>query len=334
MKKKLLAGILALALCSTNMPPQTIFAGEFTSGNMEEVSEETSEVFTDNDQESAEETEEKLSVFTSESVPEFSNEANVMPATVNGEQPIEINLTTPIAPEYSKYYNSRYNCWIINSGGSYRFNGYGSQTSHPIYINAGFSNVVIYLNNVNIVTDSNSASALHIESNNAYIYLEHDNYLETSNETNEKHTLEIVPRSCLTTINNSSNNNNDSLTVRSIKSHGIYSYSPLIINGGSVTASSTSGIGIGGKSSNITVNGGSVTASSTHGTGIGGEKSNITVNGGSVTASSAHGTDIGGKNSGIIINGGSVKASSVSSSPANAQGEVYCCTISNPQKKE
>ena len=169
--------------------------------------------------------------------------------------------------------------------------------------------------------------------------------------------MEIDPRSCLTTINNSSNNNNDSLTVRSIKSHGIYSYSPLIINGGSVTASSTSGIGIGGKSSNITVNGGSVTASSTsgigiggeksnitvtggsviasstHGTGIGGEKSNITVNGGSVTASSAHGTDIGGKNSGIIINGGSVKASFVSSSPANAQGEVYCCTISNPQKK-
>ena len=357
MKKKLLAGILALALCSTNMLPQTIFAGEFTSGNMEEVSEETSEVFTDNDQESAEETEEELSVFTSESVPEFSNEANVMPATVNGEQPIEINLTTPTAPEYSQYYNSRYKCWIISSGGSYRFNGYGSTTSDPIYINAGFSNVVIYLNNVKIVTDSNSDSALHIESNNACIYLEHDNYLETSNETNEKHTLEIDPRSRLTTINNSSNNNNDSLTVRSIKSHGIYSYSPLIINGGSVTASSTSGIGIGGKSSNITVNGGSVIASSTsgigiggeksnitviggsviasstHGTGIGGEKSNITVNGGSVTASSARGTDIGGKNSGIIINGGSVKASSVSSSPANAQGEVYCCTISNPQKK-
>ena len=333
MKKKLLAGILALALCSTNMLPQTIFAGEFTSGNMEEVSEETSEVFTDNDQESAEETEEELSVFTSESVPEFSNEANVMPATVNGEQPIEINLTTPTAPEYSQYYNSRYKCWIISSGGSYRFNGYGSTTSDPIYINAGFSNVVIYLNNVKIVTDSNSDSALHIESNNACIYLEHDNYLETSNETNEKHTLEIDPRSRLTTINNSSNNNNDSLTVRSIKSHGIYSYSPLIINGGSVTASSTSGIGIGGKSSNITVNGGSVIASSTSGIGIGGEKSNITVNGGSVTASSARGTDIGGKNSGIIINGGSVKASSVSSSPANAQGEVYCCTISNPQKK-
>ena len=358
MKKKLLAGILALALCSTNMPPQTIFAGEFTSGNPDVVSEEdTPEIFTNEEQEAAGETNEDLFVFSSEEAPEFSNEANVMPATVNGEQPIEINLTTPTAPEYSQYYNSRYKCWIISSGGSYRFNGYGSTTSDPIYINAGFSNVVIYLNNVKIVTDSNSDSALHIESNNACIYLEHDNYLETSNETNEKHTLEIDPRSRLTTINNSSNNNNDSLTVRSIKSHGIYSYSPLIINGGSVTASSTSGIGIGGKSSNITVNGGSVIASSTsgigiggeksnitviggsviasstHGTGIGGEKSNITVNGGSVTASSARGTDIGGKNSGIIINGGSVKASSVSSSPANAQGEVYCCTISNPQKK-
>ena len=47
MKKKLLAGILALALCSTNMPPQTIFAEEFTSGNQDVVSEEeTLEIFT------------------------------------------------------------------------------------------------------------------------------------------------------------------------------------------------------------------------------------------------------------------------------------------------
>ncbi len=43
MRKKLLAGVMALALCSTNMP-QTIFAGEFTSGNLEEVTEETPEV--------------------------------------------------------------------------------------------------------------------------------------------------------------------------------------------------------------------------------------------------------------------------------------------------
>ena len=52
MKKKLLAGILALALCSTNMPPQTIFAGEFTSGTPEVVSEEeTPEIFTNEEQE-------------------------------------------------------------------------------------------------------------------------------------------------------------------------------------------------------------------------------------------------------------------------------------------
>ena len=40
MRKKLLAGMLALALCSTNMPLQTIFAEEFTSGNQDVVSEE------------------------------------------------------------------------------------------------------------------------------------------------------------------------------------------------------------------------------------------------------------------------------------------------------
>lgn len=47
MRKKLLAGILALALCSANMPLQTIFAEEFTSGNSDVVSEEeTPEIFT------------------------------------------------------------------------------------------------------------------------------------------------------------------------------------------------------------------------------------------------------------------------------------------------
>ena len=99
MRKKLLAGVMALALCSTNMLPQTIFAGEFTSGNLEEVTEETPEIFSDDNQE-VEETEEELSVFSSESVPEFSNEANVMPATVNETKPIEIDLTNPTKSEY------------------------------------------------------------------------------------------------------------------------------------------------------------------------------------------------------------------------------------------
>ena len=60
MRKKLLAGVMALALCSTNMSPQTIFAGEFTSGNLEEVTEETPEIFSDDNQEVIEETEEDV----------------------------------------------------------------------------------------------------------------------------------------------------------------------------------------------------------------------------------------------------------------------------------
>ena len=44
MKKKLLAGIMALALCSTSIP-QMIFAEEFTSEAPEETGE-TPEVFT------------------------------------------------------------------------------------------------------------------------------------------------------------------------------------------------------------------------------------------------------------------------------------------------
>ncbi|MFR0055759.1 MAG: hypothetical protein ACLRVO_17900 [Blautia wexlerae] len=92
MRKKLLAGVMALALCSTNMPPQTIFAEEFTSGNLEEVTEETPEIFTDEEQEVIEETEEELSVFSSENVPEFSSEVNIMSATAGETEPIEINM--------------------------------------------------------------------------------------------------------------------------------------------------------------------------------------------------------------------------------------------------
>ena len=50
MKKKLLAGIMALALCFTSMP-QMVFAEEFTSEAPEETEPEetgeTTEVFTD-----------------------------------------------------------------------------------------------------------------------------------------------------------------------------------------------------------------------------------------------------------------------------------------------
>ena len=110
MRKKLLAGVMALALCSTNMPPQTIFAGEFTSGNLEEVTEETPEIFSDDNQEVIEETEDELSVFSSESVPEFSNEANVMSATVNEKKTIKINLDNPEDPDLQRQYSLRNHC--------------------------------------------------------------------------------------------------------------------------------------------------------------------------------------------------------------------------------
>ena len=66
--------MLALALCSTNMPLQTIFAEEFTSGNPDVVfEEETPKIFTNEEQETAGETDEELSVFSSDEVPEFND---------------------------------------------------------------------------------------------------------------------------------------------------------------------------------------------------------------------------------------------------------------------
>ena len=373
MRKKLLAGMLALALCSTNMP-QTIFAGEFTSGSQEEVSEETSEIFTDNDQESAEE---ELSVFASESVPEFSNEINVMPAAADGTESItEIDLTE--TDRYPYFYNS--GKWTITSGGSYRFIGTGDAdhpTYAPIIINT-FSNVVIYLNNVYINTFSEPALYIQSETKNAnaYIYLENNNELATTSNSS----LKIEKLSSLT-INNSFPNNNDRLTVRSAHYAGIDSNSPLTISGGSVTAFSTHKAGI-SNNSPLTISGGSVTASSAYGAGIsnnnlltisGGSvtadstheagisnnslltisgglvtassihkagisnNSLLTISGGSVTASSLRGAGISNNsNSSFTINRGSVAASSLSSStlPKNTNGHaVYCCTIFNPQKR-
>lgn len=205
MRKKLLAGVMALALCSTNMLPQTIFAGEFTSGNSEEVSE----VFTDTNQESAEE---ELSVFASESVPEFSSETNIAPATTDGtESTIDIDLTNPTN---SKYYNSEMSRWEIFDNGSYRFKGsddINSPTNASIYIHTR-NEINIYLNNVNIVADL--VPALEIQSvDNVNIYLENNNFLKTKNPQQNLSTLMIGPFS-FPTINNSPNNSG-SLTVYS-----------------------------------------------------------------------------------------------------------------------
>ena len=93
MRKKLLAGMLALALCSTNMPLQTIFAEEFTSGNPDVVSEEeTPEIFTNEEQEAEGETDEELSVFSSEEVPEFNDAPDEAMAAAENEQAGEIDL--------------------------------------------------------------------------------------------------------------------------------------------------------------------------------------------------------------------------------------------------
>ena len=114
MRKKLLAGILALALCSANMPLQTIFAEEFTSGNPDVVSEEeTPEIFTNEEQEAAGETDEELSVFSSEEVPEFNDAPDEAMAAAENEQAGEIDLA-----DNDKVTNGVY---TISSAGNHKF---------------------------------------------------------------------------------------------------------------------------------------------------------------------------------------------------------------------
>ena len=368
MKKKLLAGILALALCSTNMPPQTIFAGEFTSGTPEVVSEEeTPEIFTNEEQEAAGETDEELSVFSSEEIPEFNDTPDEAMAAAENAQNGVIDLTNNIAG----------GVYTIISAGDYKFTCKESlETSNRIVVDgkniSAEANINIYLDNVNINTSDGPALKIADNINaKVTIYLTGKNNLITTDQysaglqKNNKVQLIITSASNATTgslkasgvygagIGSSYDGSCDNITINSgfIDAKSVYSAGigsgyygscdNITIDSGFIDAKSEfiAGIGSGyyGSCDNITINSGSVNAESWHSAGIGGgyygSCNNITVNGGSVTASSAQGTDIGGKNSGIIINGGSVKASSVSSSPANAQGEVYCCTISNPQKK-
>ena len=155
MKKKLLAGILALALCSTNMPPQTIFAGEFTSGTPEVVSEEeTPEIFTNEEQEAAGETDEELSVFSSEEVPEFNDAPDEAMAAAENTQIEEINLfnSTEVTNEV----------YTISSAGDYKFTCSNRQeTANRIVVDgkniSAEANINIYLDNVNIKTSAGPA---------------------------------------------------------------------------------------------------------------------------------------------------------------------------------
>ena len=177
MKKKLLAGILTLALCSANILPQTIFAEEFTSGNPEEVSEEeTPEVFTDENQESAGETEEELSVF-SEGTSEFEDNNNETNKPNEEPQIVDVDLTSNSITG---------NVYTIASGDTaYRFTSNGTETSNRITISdtiTAAKSICIYLKNVNIKTSEGPALLIPEKLNaKVHIYLEGENVLKTSN---------------------------------------------------------------------------------------------------------------------------------------------------------
>ena len=320
MKKKLLAGILALALCSTNMPPQTIFAGEFTSGNPDVVSEEeTPEIFTNEELEAAGETDEELSVFSSEEVPEFNDAPDEAMAAAENEQAGEIDLTTS-----NKVVNGVY---TISSAGDHKFIC-SQETGNRIVVDganiSAKDKINIYLINVSINTSVDSA--LRIKGNveaAVTIHLTGTNSLITKD--NYKAGLQKDNEAQLIIKTNDSDTTAGILNARSIDGDGAGigggyqgsgSCSNIIIDSCSVIASSTYGAGIGGSKqcagSDITINNASVNASSTGGAGIGG------------------GYGYGGSCENITINGGSVKASSVSGSPKSDQDEVYCCTINNP----
>ena len=348
MRKKLLAGILALALCSTNMPPQTIFAEEFTSGNPDVVSEEeTPEIFTNEEQEAVGETDEELSVFSSEEVPEFNDAPDEAMAAAENEQAGEIDLA-----DNDKVMNGVY---TISSAGDYKFTC-SRETGNRIVVDgkkiSAKDSINIYLNKVNINTSAGPALRINLNVEaTVTIHLTGTNSLITKN--NYYAGLQKDNKARLIIKTNNSDATAGILNARSIDGdsagigggfYGSVSCSNIIIDSCSVIASSKYGAGIGGNKrgagSNITIINASVTARSTDGAGIGGglygDGSDIIINSSSVTASSTNGAGIGGGKGGagsnnITINGGSVKASSVSGSPTNEGKEVYCCTIENPE---
>ena len=328
MRKKLLAGMLALALCSTNMPLQTIFAEEFTSGNPDVVfEEETPKIFTNEEQETAGETDEELSVFSSDEVPEFNDAPDEAMAAAENEQAGEIDLTTS-----KKVVNGVY---TISSAGDHKFIC-SQETGNRIVVDgtniSEQDNINIYLDNVNINTSAGPALQIKGDVKAAVtIHLTGTNSLITKN--NWYAGLQKDNKAQLIIKTNNSDATAGILNARSIDGdgagigggyYGSGSCSNIIIYSCSVIASSKYGAGIGGSKqhagSNITINSASVTASSTDGAGIGGglygagSGSDITINSSSVTASSTNGAGIGGGEGNscenITINSSSVTASS------------------------
>ena len=335
MRKKLLAGMLALALCSTNMPLQTIFAEEFTSGNQDVVSEEeTPEIFTNEEQEAEGETDEELSVFSSEEVPEFNDAPDEAMAAAENEQAGEIDLTTS-----NKVVNGVY---TISSAGDHKFIC-SQETGNRIVVDganiSAEEKINIYLINVSINTIVDSA--LRIKGNvkaAVTIHLTGTNSLITKD--NVCAGLQKDNKAQLIIKTNNSDATAGILNARSIDGdgagigggyYGTGSCSNIIIDSCSVIASSKYGAGIGGSKqragSDITIKSSSVTASSTDGAGIGGggygtgSCSNIIIDSCSVTASSTDGAGIGGGGYGTgSVSGITIKSSSVTASSTNGAG--------------
>ena len=335
MRKKLLAGMLALALCSTNMPLQTIFAEEFTSGNQDVVSEEeTPEIFTNEELEAAGETDEELSVFSSDEVPEFNDAPDEAMAAAENEQAGEIDLTTS-----NKVVNGVY---TISSAGDHKFIC-SQETGNRIVVDganiSAKDKINIYLINVSINTSVDSA--LRIKGNveaAVTIHLTGTNSLITKD--NVCAGLQKDNKAQLIIKTNNSDATAGILNARSIDGdsagigggyYGTGSCSNIIIDSCSVIASSKYGAGIGGSKghagSDITINNSSVTASSTDGAGIGGggygasSVSGITINSSSVTASSTNGAGIGGGGYGAgSVSDITIKSSSVTATSTHGAG--------------
>ena len=231
MRKKLLAGILALALCSANMPLQTIFAEEFTSGNSDVVSEEeTPEIFTNEEQEAAGETDEELSVFSSEEVPEFNDAPDEAMAAAENKA-TEIDLTDDN--------NAPDGVCTITKAGNYTFTC-SKETENRIVVNGTISEPInICLNNVKIKTHYGPA-------------------LQIADSVKAKVTIR------LTGTNNLITTKQQSAGLQKDNEAQLIITSASDATAGVLNASSDIGAGIGGSDrescSNITITGGSVTA--------------------------------------------------------------------------
>ena len=290
MRKKLLAGMLALALCSTNMPLQTIFAEEFTSGNPDVVSEEeTPEIFTNEEQEAVGETDEELSVFSSEEVPEFNDTPDEAMAAAENEGIDLANVSGGI--------------YTISSAGNYTFTCSSASTTNIIVVDGknilAEEKINIYLNNVNINTSAGPALRINLNVEaTVTIHLTGTNSLITKDNVcaglQKDNKAQLIIKT----------NNSDATAG--------------ILN--AISDGSGYGAGIGGSKqragsvSDITINSSSVTASSTNGAGIGsagGTCSNIGISGGSVKAYSD-------------------RMPGINCTPHNGNStNVYCCIIKN-----